>query len=272
MRKIISKVAIVGIWVLMAVAGTKIYLRTSVPAKQILISEDGQKVAYMHYRTSHKKVIIMAPGFFNNKETYLFKKMTEDMTKEYDVICFDFRGHGKSNGLFTWTSNEANDLRVVVKYAKEQGYEKIGVMGFSLGAATTLIEASKNTDIDSIVAVSTPYDFWKINYHFWKPEMVEDFKLNIGPKGKGKGIRPGNPFLKKNKPIDIVEKVKAPIYFIHGENDWLINKEHSEKLYMKAVSEKKLTIVKDTGHAEKIYDKKPKEMISMSVEWFDKTM
>lgn len=239
--------------------------RTEISAS--LKSSDGNIVAYKHIKNKGDKVIILAPGFYNNKETYLFKEMANKLSKDYDVICFDFRGHGKSSGLFTWTANEYKDLRAVVDYAKEQGYKKVVVMGFSLGAATTIIESSKNKDIDAVIAVSTPSEFWGIDYHFWKPEMLEDLKLNLGHKGKGKGIRPGNPFMAKTKAIDVVADIEVPILFVHGEKDWLINKDHSEKLYSKSKGDKKLMIVKGAGHAEKIYDKKPNEFTQTCIEW-----
>ncbi|MFH1062291.1 MAG: alpha/beta hydrolase [Candidatus Omnitrophota bacterium] len=46
----------------------------------------------------------------------------------------------------------------------------------------------------------------------------------------------------------------APIYFINGEKDWIIKPEHSKKLFAKARDPKKLLIVEQAGHAEKIFD------------------
>ena len=201
------------------------------------------------------------------------KGLAESLKEHFDVISFDFRGHGKSSGLFGWTSREQRDLEAILKYTKEQKYERIGVLGFSLGAAVALIEASKNRDIHSVVAVSAPYDFWKINYHFWEPDMLEDLKLNFGFKGVGKGVRPGNPFAAKIKPLDIVAKVSpTPVLFIHGSNDWLIKPEHSEKLFQQAKEPKRLNIISGAGHAERIYDTHPKEFLRLCVGWFDKTL
>ena len=147
------------------------------------------------------------------------------------------------------------------------------MIGFSLGAAVTLIEASENRDIHSIIAVSSPSDFWKIDYRFWKREMFSDLKLNIGPKGRGKSVRPGNPFRDKIAPIEIVDKVApTPILFLHGEKDWLIKPQHSRVLFEKALQPKKLYIIHNVGHAEKIYDDVPDSFKAVCLEWFAETL
>ncbi len=175
--------------------------------------------------------------------------------------------------MFEWTSREKQDLDVVLKYAKEQKYNHIGVMGFSLGAAVSLIVASEDRDIQSVIAVSAPYDFWKINYHFWEPDMIEDMKLNMGKKGVGKGVRPGNPFARKVKPLDVVSKISpTPILFIHGDKDWLIKPSHSERLFKKAKEPKRLVLITGAGHAERIYDTHPKEFLKLCLEWFTQTL
>ncbi len=236
-------------------------------------TEDGKRIAISHIKGGFSKVIIIAHGFYTNKDTVLFKRMTGAFSKEYDVIVFDFRGHGKSGGVFTWTAHEQKDLRAIITYAKENNYTKIGVIGFSLGAAIALIEASCNKNIDSIIAVSAPADLRKINYHFWEKDMWEDLKLNFGSKGRGKGIRPGNPSLQKIRPIGIVDKVSpTPILFIHGEKDWLVKPYHSQRLFDRAKDPKAVTMIKSGGHAERIFDVFPDKFMEICLDRFSETL
>ncbi|HBR15766.1 MAG TPA: hypothetical protein DD723_09570 [Candidatus Omnitrophica bacterium] len=238
-----------------------------------LKTKDRQVISGSHYSKGHANAVILAHGFFNNKDVYLFKKLSEDLSEFYDVVTFDFRGHGKSSGLFEWTSHEDQDLTEVIAYTKAQGYNRIGLLGFSLGAAVALIVASQNKDIHSVIAVSAPVDFWQIDYHFWEPEMLEDLKLNIGYKGIGKGVRPGNPFLAKIRPLDVVAQISpTPVFFIHGSMDWLIKPRHSEKLFEQAGEPKRIKIIPDAGHAEKIYDTHPREFLTLCREWLDQTL
>ena len=238
-----------------------------------LLTADQTKIQYTHYKSGHNQVIIVAHGFFNNKQVFLMKNLAESLNERFDVISFDFRGHGKSSGLFEWTSREQQDLEAILKYAKEQKYERIGVLGFSLGAAVALISASQNRDIQSVMAVSAPCDFWQIDYHFWEPDMFADLKLNIGNKGIGKGVRPGNPFANKIRPFDIVGKISpTPVLFVHGAKDWLIKPSHSEKLFKQAKDSKRLVIIPGAGHAERIFDTHSKEFLRLCLEWFEETL
>lgn len=238
-----------------------------------VITEDGKRIAFFHIKKGFPMVVIIAHGFYNNKDTVLFRRIADAFSKEYDVIVFDFRGHGKSSDVFTWTAHEQKDLRAITAYAKENHYLKIGVIGFSLGAAIALIEASCNRNIDSVIAVSPPTDLGSINYHFWEEDMWEDLKLNLGIKGRGKGIRPGNPSLEKIRPFDIVDKISpTSVLFLHGEKDWLIKPCHSQRLFDRAKDPKALTIMKNGGHAERLFDVFPDQFMKICLDRFRETL
>lgn len=223
----------------------------------------------MHYEAGFKKALILAHGFYNAKDAYLFRRITEALAVHYDVVAFDFRGHGKSSGLFTWTSKECADLQAVIIYVKSCKYESIGLMGFSLGAAISLIEAAQNPDIKTVIAVSAPSDLWKIDLHFWETGMLDDLRLNFGYKAKGKGIRPSHPWERKIAPIDIVDRISPrPVLFIHGEDDWLIKPKHSQELYAKAKEPKKIIILDKLGHAETMFDQQPDSFMDPCLDWF----
>jgi len=238
-----------------------------------LKTKDHHRIEAVHHEQGFKKVVILAHGFFNAKDAYLFREIAKALAVHYDVVAFDFRGHGKSSGLFTWTSKECADLQAVIEYVKGCNYESIGLMGFSLGAAISLIEAAQNLDIKTVIAVSAPYDFWKIDYHFWKPGMLDDLKLNLGYKAKGKGVRPSHPWQSKIAPIDIVDQISPrPVLFIHGAEDWLINPRHSRELYKKAKEPKKIQIIEGVGHAETMFDQKPHLFMKPCLDWLASTL
>lgn len=236
-----------------------------------LLTADHQKIAYAHYNAGHKEVIVIAPGFFNSKESILLKALKEALLEDYDVIMFDFRGHGKSQGVFFWMSREALDLEAVLDYAAAQ-YAKVGLIGFSLGGATSINVLSKSDKADSLVVISAPSAFEKVDFRFWKLDLENDIVYNLGKGGKGKGVRPGPFWLKKIKPVDVIENVKAPILFIHGDKDWVVDHKHSVKLFEKTKSRKELKIIKNGPHAEYLMRKNSKELLDSIKEWFRKTL
>ena len=131
-----------------------------------VITEDAHKIFYDHYQSGHDSVAVIAHGFFNSKDSELIRRVAMELSCFIDVITFDFRGHGKSEGVFHWTSKEYLDLEAVLKQANAK-YQKTGLIGFSLGAATSIITASRKNKVDSLIAVSAPTEFEKIDYKFW---------------------------------------------------------------------------------------------------------
>ena len=238
-----------------------------------LIAGDGHKVYYDHYKSNHKKVIIIAHGFFSSKQSVLLKKLAVWLNDEYDCIVFDFRGHGQSKGLFYWTSKEYLDLLAVTEFSG-QHYKKIGLIGFSLGAATSIITASKTILINSIIAISAPIEFGKIDYRFWNLDVKNDILYSFFDDGKyGKGVRPGPFWHKKEKPVDIVKKLEIPIFYIHGETDTTIHNYHSKELYQQTASiKKRVSIIKDGPHAEYLFRENKDEILRLIYDWFHETL
>ena len=239
-----------------------------------LVTNDGVEISYEHFKNGHDSLVIICPGFFNSKANGAIRLSIGLVEDSHDVIIFDFRGHGESGGKFTWTSREALDLEAVLDYAVSQGYKKIGLMGFSLGAAISIIVAARRPEIKSIILVSAPTGFWRMDYNFWEPGMLSDLKANLECKWEGKGVRPGSIFLPKIRPIDRIADIKeASILFIHGDRDWVIRDYHSKKLYDAAtVKSKKLVIIQKGLHAERLIEEFPERMKELVAGWFKETL
>ena len=219
-----------------------------------------------------KKLLFIAHGFFNSKQALLLKQLGESLNDQYDIILFDFRGHGQSKGLFYWTSKEYLDLLSVVEFASKS-YEKIGLIGLSLGAATSIIAASKTSLINSIIAISAPAELGKINFRFWQLDIKNDLFYNLFGKGRqGKGVRSGPFWYKKERPLDLVKKTEIPIFYIHGDSDWVVRYGHSEELYKNTTSHKRLSIIKNGPHAEYLFLEHEDEMLRLIREWFKETL
>ncbi len=243
------------------------------PVKGALLTEDGVSIAYERYKNGFEKVIIICPGFYNSKKNRWMRKTADFISSRYDVIIFDPRGHGESGGKFTWSAKEHCDLNAVIDYAIAEGYGAVGVVAFSLGAASAINAASGRGDIDSMVLISAPSSFRMVNFHFWEPGMLSDLKDNIDCKWEGKGARFGSIFTPKDRPIDTIGLIKTtPMLFIHGDRDWLIKDRHSRKLYRAARVYKKIEIIKNGLHAERIIQFNPDKIKKLILEWFSETL
>ncbi|MDD5173883.1 MAG: alpha/beta fold hydrolase [Candidatus Omnitrophica bacterium] len=239
----------------------------------ILYTSDNIEISCDHYRRGFDSVVIICPGFFNSKDNRWMRKTVDMLLGEYDVIIFDFRGHGKSAGKYTWSAKEKADVDTVVNYAISRGYKNIGILAFSLGAAAAVNDAAARNDIKSMVLISCPSAFNSIDYHFWEPGMWADLKDNIDSKWAGKGARTGSILLHKEDPINSIGGIKdAAILFINGDEDWVIKPWHSKTLYDKTNTYKKIEIIEGGFHAERLIQFHYDRMSRLILDWFSKTL
>ena len=227
------------------------------------------RISIRHTRKIFPHVVVVAPGFFQSKETKTFKDLEKDLQKFTGVISMDFRGHGRSGGGYTFSADEKEDLKTVLDYAKGH-YKKVGVLGFSYGGAIAMIEQAEFSNIDSMVCVSSPMASDEVEFKWWTPDAV---KLGIKGLEPGAGVRPANPFLQKIKPIDIISLISpTPIFFIHGTDDPTVGVRHCRCLYERANEPKKVKIFERGSHAEEIYRQFRDPFVSEIRKWFSETL
>ncbi len=187
----------------------------------------------------------------------------------YNVLMFDLRGSGESGGdMVSGGYYEKEDVIGAVKYIKEQGFEKIGVLGFSLGAVSSLMAAAETEDIDAVVADSSFADLNDI----MGPEFSKRTRaprILLKPMLFMIKIMFGVDF-SAIRPIDSVPKITPrPIFFIHGEDDDTIPVEHAERLYRASDNPRdRLWIVPDTNHT-RAYITHPDEYITKLIDFLD---
>ena len=235
-----------------------------------VLTSDRIRIAFDLYQRSRRdEVLIICPGFFQSKETPTFQRLANVLVGSCDVVCMDFRGHGRSDGLFSFSAYEQADLNAVLDWVCER-YTRIGLLGFSLGAATAINVASHRNGIRSLVTVSAPSTFEEIEFKFWTPEAIKTGIRGLEP---GAGFRPGNLWAKKERPIDNIQRLAPiPILLIHGTNDQTVLHRHSERLHQAAGEPKRLILIDGGGHAEELFRQRPEQFLPPLQEWLRATL
>ena len=241
------------------------------PAHGETITPDGVRIDYHVYaQPGRQSVVVVGHGFFQSKETAAFRQINRALAKHHDVVALDFRGHGRSGGLYTFSARESDDLRAVLSQVRPR-YQRIGLMGFSLGGAIAINLLGEGDDgVRSLVAVSAPSAFEEIEFKFWTPEAVRTGLRAMGP---GAGCRPGSPLLPKARPVESVQRlVGLPKLFIHGTRDVIVGVEHGRRLYAAAPEPKRLEIIEGGSHAEQLFRDAPDRLSGLVSKWFDETL
>lgn len=179
-------------------------------------------------------VLVVVNGGFQNRVDPVVDTLhlSHDLiNKGYNILLFDLRGRGESQGEGRSLSHIENDIGGAIDYLKNRGYSstKIGIIGFCSGAANTCIFASRE-DVGAIILDGC---FTSIK------DMVYSQALTRGiPKLPVMIFIPGVQLAaslfyhyEKVNPIDVVGKVRCPVFFIHEEDDDLIPPQETKDLY-----------------------------------------
>lgn len=126
-------------------------------------------------KPNSSSVIIMVHGKDSNR-TREFKGRALELAKAlYDsgfgVLMLDLRGHGKSqSSRFGFGRTEKNDILGAVDFLKatDPHVKKIGLLGASMGAATSMFAAPEDPSIRAVVEDSGYGDFESVLHRSWK--------------------------------------------------------------------------------------------------------
>lgn len=216
-------------------------------------------------------LVVMLNGFGASKEQLKKDRLAREISSIYDVLALDFRGHGKSGGAFTGTNAEAEDVEAAIKYAGRQGYERVILIGFSMGGTVALKSAALYKDeVSGVITISAPF---YIDY---------DDPNNLIQRLTGVAVESA-PFTMGNLsglrviPLDFagdldlrdqIGAVTQPMLIIHGNQDWLIPVDDAYAISQLSASEsKKLVILPESFHSEFVHDETYTEIIQEILTW-----
>jgi len=174
---------------------------------------------------------------------------------DYNLLLFDFRGLGQSSGFYSsFGVYEQRDLIAALKYLKSRSdiSDKIGIFGFSMGGAVSLMVATKFPEIKAIV-VESPYSSLDkiIRYTFRQKKIWQEISAQIA-------MQMARLFLKINirefSPAEAVKKIKIPLLIIHSRDDKQIPFENSKEIFENANEPKSLWAPLKSGHGHIIND------------------
>jgi fermentation-respiration switch protein FrsA (DUF1100 family) len=170
----------------------------------------------------------------------------------YNVLCFDFRAHGLSDGRFTSVGHhETNDVLGAVAFLTrrpEVDATRIGVLGFSMGAAAAIQAAARSNHIAALVADSSYADFLDAaKYSFRLVTRVPHFPLAPLAMTWAKLIVHVD--ASQLRPIDVIGGISPrPVLITHGVEDEIVPVRHAHTLFKAANEPKELWTVPDAHH------------------------
>ncbi|MBU3229653.1 alpha/beta fold hydrolase [Alkalihalobacillus clausii] len=123
----------------------------------------------------NEKAVIFSHGYGYNRTEMPFSSLELAAAMHeagYHVFMFDFRNSGMSEKApTTFGGNEKSDLLSAIRYVHDQqGIENIALVGWSMGAATSIMAGAEADEVKAVVADSPFSDlneYAKNSFHYW---------------------------------------------------------------------------------------------------------
>ncbi len=211
------------------------------------------------------KVILMLhgrDGIRDDPSLNLMGLMPALASSGYDIFTFDFRAHGLSGGeRYSLGDLERRDVDGALGYLKSRGVNEVGVVAFSMGAATALNSSAAHPEMRAIVADSPFADLNLLLQDalpktsklpaFFNPGILFTARVLYGMDLAGV------------KPANVLASLDSrPVLLIHGTGDTTIPMLHHEMLVKAAAGNPNAEawVVEGAKHAQS-YKQEPEEYV-----------
>jgi uncharacterized protein len=215
-------------------------------------SRTGAVLAGRFFQGRSPATIVLVHGYGGNQDELLpVANALHDAG--FSVFSFDSRGCGRSTGEVTFGAREQDDLGSVVDYLTTRDdvdAERIGALAFSMGAATTLMTAARDSRLKAVVDDSG----WADVRHWLRPRLLDVFvhpRARFTPLSlKLVELRTGIDFDRLEPRAVAARIAPRPLLIIHGSDDDVVPPSDSDELLAAAREPKELWRVDGAAHGD----------------------
>ena len=225
--------------------------------------------------SSSDAIIIMAHGSGGNRFAKgLFEKIAEDFQNHgYNVLSFDFSGHGESDDAIENMPNSIDDLKSAISYVKKEGYERIALFGHSYGAFICLKCFSQDIETMILLGPLTGPVNWNWESICTPEQIIEMNKIGYIEYPINDGLRKTIKFdanlfreIAEINQEETIKQITSPVLIIHGDGDKeeldLLN--FSKKAISLLPKKSELQLIKGASHN---FLNHTNEVINLSINW-----
>lgn len=155
--------------------------------------------------------------------------IAKEFHESFDILMIDFRSFGESGGsISTLGKKEQLDLKAAVDELTRRGSTSIGLFGFSLGGAASLLYASDDDRIDAIVTYAAFADLKQLGYEAYRKIWILKYPLVELLSLWAEIFFQYD--ITKESPRITASQVSVPVFLIHSRDDEQISFRHAEML------------------------------------------
>jgi alpha-beta hydrolase superfamily lysophospholipase len=197
-----------------------------------------------------RAAVVVVHGFSASSECPNVEALANALhADDLDVITYDARGHGTSEGESTLGDHEQHDVAAAVGLARERT-DRVVLVGASMGAIATLRYAVTDQELAGAVTVSCPAE-WKLPRNGYGVLAAAMTRTGLGRRAirKLSGVRVYPRWTNPTAPVQLVPLLKVPLTIIHGTDDRFIPARAAAQLAEVAPEPRRVVIMRGMGHA-----------------------
>jgi dipeptidyl aminopeptidase/acylaminoacyl peptidase len=230
--------------------------RIGIPFEDVTIgSFDGTRLHGWWFQAAERAATVTILHGVKKNRTDVIRTALVLYRAGFNVLVFDGRGHGNSEGRFVtygyyeWRDVEAANEWLVAE--KKVDRDRIALAGESMGAAIALQVAARNPRIRAVWADSPFASLRRVAGEFvqrvtglptavvtpvlWTTMRVANYR--------------GSFDMNTVDPLAMASTIRCPVFIAHGTADQLIAIEHSQNIYDALSGKKELWLIEGKRHA-----------------------
>jgi pimeloyl-ACP methyl ester carboxylesterase len=227
------------------------------PSRVPLTTSDGVQLSALHWDCGIRDVgCVVAHGFTGSAAKPRVRAICSALQKRgFGVLAPDLRGHGRSGGRCTAGADEPLDIAAAVDWLRAQGYERVAVLGWSMGGSAVLRYAGLGGAADAVVSVSSPGTWFERGtrpmriVHWVCQTRSGRLVVRLGRHTRISNVAWDLSALPE-APAEIAGAIApTPLLIVHGDADHYFPVAHLEAL-ADAAPEAQIWLEQGMGHAE----------------------
>jgi fermentation-respiration switch protein FrsA (DUF1100 family) len=231
---------------------------------------DGVSLRLTRVLTGRRRVVLIAPGIFLHRDSPEHRGLARRLAAVADVATMDIRGHGDSEGAFSWGEREPDDVAAVAASLRAH-YDRVGGLGFSFGGHHVGTAAARHRAFDAVALVAAPGHLFLLDHNFLTPGLMQSLPLMV--RRQRRPTRLALPRQRLESLTSVIGRIApVPLLIAHGTADWLVPPAHARALFDRAGDPKSLLMLDGALHAEYILVQDPEPLVMSLLTFFDSSL
>jgi alpha-beta hydrolase superfamily lysophospholipase len=232
-----------------------------------LVTNDGVRLTGRRWQTpiDPAATVVIVHGFTASSQCPNVAGIAEALHDDgFDVLTYDARGHGTSEGESTLGDREQHDVAAAVEMARDRT-DNVVLVGASMGAIAALRYAATDPQLAGVVTVSCP-SAWRLPRNIRGVLAAAMTRTPVGRRviSRLAGVRVASRWTNPEPPVALVPRVRAPYAIVHGTEDRFIPVRDALELHDAALGPSRIDIVAGLGHA---FEPPSIEAVRRAVTW-----